>query len=178
MLCEKAKSLNDCMKCNKRKGKGDEQILRKKLCYLGNLLGFNVDEEWTPPKLKEQFSRREKYLPKIDLIWYKEEELLERFISLFEEQGVLPLYMDKSKIIVIGFELELTDRPTKYILGDISNLSRICTYGFIVVKNVENLVKRSKKASRAFSELHGASRVFVLNPEKIDRYIEQMRKSQ
>jgi len=86
---------------------------------------------------------------------------------MFKEQGVLDPYKDVEKEIVIGFELELSDRPTKYILGDISNLSRLCDYGFIVVKNVENLVKRSIKASRAFSILHGASNVFIIDPDRI-----------
>ena len=88
---------------------------------------------------------------------------------MFKEQGVLDPYKDVEKEIVIGFELELSDRPTKYILGDISNLSRLCDCGFIVVKNVENLVKRSIKASRAFSILHGASNVFIIDPEDLDR---------
>jgi hypothetical protein len=80
------------------------------------------------------------------------------------------------KEIVIGFELELTDRPTKYILGDISNLSRLCDYGFIVMKNVENLVERSVKASRAFSTIHGASNVFVIDPKDLDKIIEEIEK--
>ena len=84
--------------------------------------------------------------------------------------GILPRYRDVSKEIVIGFELELTDRPTKYILGDIANLSRICNYGFIIVKDIENLVKRSIKASKAFSLLHGASRVFIIDPDDLDTY--------
>jgi len=81
-----------------------------------------------------------------------------------------------NKEAIIGFELELTDRPTKYIIGDISNLSRLCDYGFIVMKNVENLVKRSIKASRAFSILHGASNVFVLDPESLDRIIVELKR--
>ena len=88
---------------------------------------------------------------------------------MFKEQGVLDPYKDIEKEIVKGFELELSDRPTKYILGDISNLSRLCDYGFIVMKNVENLVKRSIKASRTFSILHGASNVFIIEPEDLDR---------
>ena len=88
---------------------------------------------------------------------------------MFKEQGVLDPYKDIEKEIVIGFELELSDRPTKYILGDISNLSRLCDYGFIVMKNVENLVKRSIKASMTFSILHGASNVFIIDPEDLDR---------
>lgn len=88
---------------------------------------------------------------------------------MFKDQGVLDPYRDVEKEIVIGFELELTDRPTKYILGDISNLSRLCDYGFIVMKNVENLVERSVKASRAFSIIHGTSNVFVIDPKDLDK---------
>jgi len=94
---------------------------------------------------------------------------------MFKGQGVLDPYRDIEKEIVIGFELELTDRPTKYVLGDISNLSRLCDYGFVVIKNVENLVKRSVKASRAFSILHGASNVFTINPEDLDKIIEEVK---
>ena len=90
---------------------------------------------------------------------------------MFEDQGVLDPYRDIEKEIVIGFEVELSDRPTKYILGDISNLSRLCDYGFIIMKNVENLVERSIKASKAFSTLHGSSNVFIIDPENLDEII-------
>lgn len=173
MLCS-AKSTDTCMTCNNRKGKGYELDTRRKLCFLGNKLGFEVEDEWTPPKLKQQFSRRQKYLPKIDLVWYRNSGSFHKFISLFEDQNVLPVYIDTTKAIVIGFELELSDRPTKYILGDISNLSRMCTYGFIVMKNVENMIERSIKASQTFSELHGSSRVFVIDPERLEEFIENL----
>jgi len=39
------------------------------------------------------------------------------------------------------------------------------------MKNVENLVERSIKASRAFSILHGASNVFVIDLEDLDKII-------
>ena len=169
-----AKSTDICMTCKNRKGKGYELDIRRKLCFLGNRLGFEVEDEWTPPKLIKQFSRREKYLPRIDLIWYRKAGSFHEFISQFEDQNVLPAYIDTTKAIVIGFELELSDKPTKYILGDISNLSRICTYGFIVMKNVENMIKRSKKASKTFSELHGSSRVFIINPESLQEIIEKI----
>lgn len=94
---------------------------------------------------------------------------------MFRDQGVLDPYRDVDKEIVVGFELELSDRPTKYIIGDISNLSRLCDYGFIVVRNVENLVYRSIKASRAFSVLHGASNIFVIDPGDLDGIVERVR---
>ena len=59
-----AKSMNICETCNK--GKGCELDNRGKLCIVGSKLGFEVEDEWSPPKLKHKFSRREKYLPKID----------------------------------------------------------------------------------------------------------------
>lgn len=171
-----ARSIDVCEMCNKRKGKGYELDVRKKLCFLGSNLGFEVEEEWTPPKLKQKFSREQKYLPRIDLIWYVDAGSFHEFISRFEDQNVLPPYIDTTKMIVVGFELELSDRQTKYILGDISNLSRMCTYGFIVMKNVDNMIKRSKKATQTFSELHGASRVFVIDPEKLDEHIKHVDK--
>ena len=171
-----AKSSDICKECGKRKGKGYELDIRRKLCFMGSKLGFEVEEEWTPLKLKQKFSREEKYLPRIDMIWYKSAGPFHEFISRFEDQNVLPLYIDTTKMIVVGFELELSDRPTKYILGDISNLSRMCTFGFIVMKNVDNMIERSKKATRTFGELHGASRVFVIDPEKLNEYIKQVEK--
>ncbi len=51
--------------------------------------------------------------------------------------GIIPKYRDPSMETVICFELELSDRPTKYLLGDISNLSRMCDYGFLIVSSVE-----------------------------------------
>ena len=90
----------------------------------------------------------------------------------FKDQGTLDPYRDYSKDVIIGFEVELSNRPTKYILGDVSNLSRLCNYGFIVIKNTENLVKRSVKASKAFSILHGASSVFVIDPDRLDDLLE------
>ena len=91
-----------------------------------------------------------------------------------EKLEILPKYRDLEKEIVIGFELELSDRPTKYIIGDIANLSRICDYGFIIITNTENLVKRGIKASRAFSILHGASNVFVISPEELEEIIQKL----
>lgn len=85
-------------------------------------------------------------------------------------------YKDIDKEIIIGFELELTDRNTEYILGDVSNLSRMCDYGFIVMKNIEKMVKRSKKASRAFCVLHGYSNVFVIDPDYLDSIINKIKK--
>ena len=124
--------------------KSYENEIREKLRYIGSLMGFKIDEEWTPPSMKE-LSRYEVYKPRIDLIWYKKSnQKFVDFLCLFQEQGFTAPYKDIEKDIIIGFELELSDRATKYILGDISNLSRICDYGFIVIKNVENLVKRSK----------------------------------
>jgi len=149
-------------------GSFEEQV-RQKIKDLGKLLGFEVDEEWAPSTLREK-SRRDFYIPRIDIVWFKKcNSRFVKFLEMFKEQGVLDPYKDIEKEIVIGFELELSDRPTKYILGDISNLSRLCDYGFIVMKNVENLVKRSIKASRAFSILHGASNVFIIDPEDLDR---------
>lgn len=137
-------------------------------------MSFDSIEEWTPPQMNE-YSRFEVYKPRIDLIWYKKsnKKFLE-FMILFSDQEFIAPYKEISKEIIIGFELELSDRPTKYILGDISNLSRMCDYGFIVIKNLANLVERSKKASKAFSILHGKSNVFVIDPLKLDNIIEKI----
>ena len=141
-------------------------------------MGFEVEEEWTPSTLKEK-ARRDFYVPRIDVVWFKRcNPKFIKFLELFKNQGVLDPYRDVEKEIVIGFELELTDRPTKYILGDISNLSRLCDYGFIVMKNVENLVERSVKVSRAFSIIHGASNVFVIDPKDLDKIIEEIEKDE
>ena len=151
--------------------RASEEEVRDKIKHLGKIMGFEVEEEWTPSTLKEK-SRRGFYIPRIDIVWFKRcDSKFIRFLELFKDQGVLDPYRDVEKEIVVGFELELTDRPTKYILGDISNLSRLCDYGFIVMKNVENLVERSIKASRAFSILHGASNVFVIDLEDLDKII-------
>jgi hypothetical protein len=151
--------------------RASEEEVRDKIKHLGEIMGFEVEEEWTPSTLRER-SRRGFYIPRIDIIWFKRcDSKFIRFLELFKDQGVLDPYRDVEKEIVIGFELELTDRPTKYILGDISNLSRLCNYGFIVMRNVENLVERSIKASRAFSILHGSSNVFIINPEDLDKII-------
>jgi len=155
-----------------------EKNVKNKIKYLGELMGFEVEEEWTPSTLKEK-ARRDFYVPRIDVVWFKRcNPKFIKFLELFKNQGVLDPYRDVEKEIVIGFELELTDRPTKYILGDISNLSRLCDYGFIVMKNVENLVERSVKASRAFSIIHGASNVFVIDPKDLDKIIEEIEKDE
>ena len=152
-----------------------ERDVKNKIRYLGKMMGFEIEEEWTPSSLREK-SRKDFYIPRIDLVWFKRcNRKFIRFLEMFKNQGVLDPYKDIEKEIIIGFELELTDRPTKYILGDISNLSRLCDYGFIVIKNVENLVKRSIKASKAFSILHGASNVFVINPEDLDKIIKEVK---
>ncbi|MBS7649679.1 hypothetical protein KEJ17_08580 [Candidatus Bathyarchaeota archaeon] len=152
--------------------------VKNKIKYLGKLMGFEVEEEWAPSTLKEK-SRKDFYIPRIDLVWFKRgDPKFIKFLERFRKQGVLDPYRDIEKEVVIGFELELTDRQTKYILGDISNLSRLCDYGFIVIKNVENLVERSVKASRAFSILHGASNVFVIDPKELDNIIKQIEKEQ
>ena len=152
-----------------------ERDVKNKIKYLGKMMGFEIEEEWTPSSLREK-SRKDFYIPRIDLVWFKRcNRKFIRFLEMFKGQGVLDPYKDIEKEIIIGFELELTDRPTKYILGDISNLSRLCDYGFIVIKNVENLVKRSIKASKAFSILHGASNVFVINPEDLDKIIKEVK---
>jgi hypothetical protein len=157
--------------------KAFEEEVKDKIKYLGKIMGFEIEEEWVPSTLKEE-SRRDFYIPRIDIIWFKRcDSKFIKFLELFKDQGVLDPYRDVEKEIVIGFELELTDRPTKYILGDISNLSRLCNYGFIVMKNVENLVERSIKASRAFSILHGASNVFVIDPEDLDKIISYILKT-
>ncbi|MEM3986667.1 MAG: hypothetical protein QXR39_07830 [Candidatus Methanomethylicia archaeon] len=153
-----------------------EREVKDKIKQLGKLMGFEIEEEWTPSTLKEK-SRRDFYIPRIDIVWFKRcDSKFIRFLQMFKDQGVLDPYKDIEKEIVIGFELELTDRPTKYILGDISNLSRLCDYGFIVIKNIENLVERSIKASRAFSILHGASNVFIINPNDLDKIIDEIKK--
>jgi len=155
-----------------------EKNVKNKIKYLGELMGFEVEEEWTPSTLKEK-ARRDFYVPRIDVVWFKRcNPKFIKFLELFKNQGVLDPYRDVEKEIVIGFELELTDRPTKYILGDISNLSRLCDYGFIVMKNVENLVERSVKVSRAFSIIHGASNVFVIDPKDLDKIIEEIEKDE
>jgi len=59
-------------------------------------------------------------------------------------------------------------------LGDIADLSRICDFGFIIVKDAENLVKRSIKASKAFSLLHGASRVFLIDPDDLEAILQHL----
>jgi hypothetical protein len=152
-----------------------EREVKDKIILLGKLLGFEIEEEWTPSSLREK-SREEFYVPRIDLVWFKRcDQKFVSFLKIFGDQGVLDPYKDIEKEIVIGFELELTDRPTKYILGDISNMSRLCDYGFIVIENVENLVKRARKASRAFSILHGASNVFVIDPSDLDKIIETVK---
>jgi len=151
--------------------KSYEKEVKEKIKNLGKILGFEIEEEWTPSTLKEK-SREEFYIPRIDIVWFKKcNPKFVKFLSLFKGQGVLDPYKDIEKEIIVGFELELSDRPTKYILGDISNLSRLCDYGFIVIKNIENLVKRSIKATRAFSILHGTSNVFVIDPDKLDQII-------
>lgn len=155
-----------------------EKELKNKIKHLGKLMGFEIEEEWTPSTLKKK-SRKDFYLPRIDIVWFKRcSPKFVKFLGLFKGQGVLDPYRDVEKEIVVGFELELTDRPTKYILGDISNLSRLCDYGFIVMKNVENLVERSIKATRAFSILHGTSNVFIIDPKDLDKIIEKIEKNE
>ncbi|BAA30982.1 hypothetical protein [Pyrococcus horikoshii] len=165
----------------------NEKVLREKIKEFGQKLGFEVEEEWTPEGLREE-DRREVYIPKIDVVWYKRadprfvnfliivNEKMKKKVNLNEKENleILPKYKDINKDIVIGFELELSDRPSKYILGDIANLSRMCDYGFIVIRDVENLVKRSIKASRAFSILHGASNVFVISPEELEEIMDTL----
>lgn len=137
-------------------------------------MGFENDEEWTPPPMKD-FSRNKVYKPRIDLIWYRNaNEQFVNFLNFFQDQEFTAPYKDFEKDVIIGFELELSDRATKYILGDISNLSRMCDFGFIVIKNLDNLVERSKKASKAFSILHGKSNVFVIDPEELDEIISKI----
>ena len=156
--------------------KSYEEEVKEKIKNLGKILGFEIEEEWTPSTLKEK-SREEFYIPRIDIVWFKKcNPKFVRFLSMFKDQGVLDPYKDIEKEIVVGFELELSDRPTKYILGDISNLSRLCDYGFIVMKNIENLVKRSIKATRAFSILHGTSNVFIIDPEELNKIIFEIKK--
>ena len=151
--------------------KSYEKEIKEKIKNLGKILGFEIEEEWAPSTLKEK-SREDFYIPRIDIVWFKKcNPKFVKLLSMFKDQGVLDPYKDIEKEIVVGFELELSDRPTKYILGDISNLSRLCDYGFIVIKNIENLVKRSIKATRAFSILHGTSNVFVIDPDKLDQII-------
>ncbi len=153
-----------------------EEEVREKIKRLGRLMGFEIDEEWTPSSLREK-SRRDYYIPRIDIVWFKKSNpRFIKFLKMFKEQDVLDPYRDLEKEIVIGFEIELSDRPTKYILGDISNLSRLCDYGFIIIKNVENLVERSIKASKAFSILHGSSNVFVIDPRDLDKIIQEIEK--
>ena len=153
-----------------------EKEIKEKIKNLGKLLGFEIEEEWTPSTLKEK-SREDFYIPRIDIVWFKKcNPKFIKFLSMFKSQGVLDPYKDIEKEIVVGFELELSDRPTKYILGDISNLSRLCDYGFVVIKNIENLVKRSIKASRAFSILHGTSNVFIIDPDDLDKIIFEVKK--
>lgn len=154
--------------------KAYELQIRGKIRNLGQSLGFEVDEEWTPSTLRGM-SREEVYVPRIDMVWFKRcNPRFVKFLLRFEPQGVLDPYRDTDKEIIVGFELELGDRATKYILGDVSNLSRLCDYGFIVMKNTENLVRRSIKASKAFSVLHGASNVFVIDPENLDAIISEV----
>ena len=166
-----------------------EEVIREKIKNLGKILGFEVEEEWTPEPLKEE-SRQEVYIPKIDIVWYKKasphfikflkivSDTMKKKVGSRDSEGylgVLPRYCDIDKEVIIGFELELTDRPTKYILGDIANLSRMCDYGFIIIRDIENLVKRSIKASKAFSLLHGASRVFVINLNDLEIILQHLR---
>ena len=165
-----------------------EEVIREKIKNLGKILGFEVEEEWTPEPLKRE-NRREIYVPKIDVVWYKRanprfikflkivSDAMKKKIGSKDSEGylgILPRYCDIDKEVIIGFELELTDRPTKYILGDIANLSRMCDYGFIMIKDVENLVKRSIKASKAFSLLHGASRVFIMDPSDLEIILQRL----
>ena len=159
--------------------KGEQEDLRSLIKSVGEVLGFSVEEEWTPPPLMKE-DRTGTYIPRIDLVWIRRSD--ERFTHLVNESlrrmerrlglqrermGVIPKYRDPSIETVVCFELELSDRSTKYLLGDISNLSRMCDYGFLIVSNVENLAKRACKASMAFSILHGASNVLVLDPEEL-----------
>jgi hypothetical protein len=154
--------------------KSYQQQVREKIKHLGRSLGFEVAEEWTPSTLIGA-SRQEIYVPRIDVVWFKQSN--HRFVGFlhrFGSQGVLDPYRDIEKEIVVGFELELGGRATKYILGDVSNLSRLCDYGFIVMQNTENLVKRSIKASRAFGVLHGTSNVFTIDPDNLDAIIDEI----
>jgi len=150
-----------------------EVKVRNNIKHLGKLLGFEVETEWSPSTFKKK-SRKEFYVPRIDVVWFKRcsPQFID-FLAMFKDQKVLDPYRDIEKEIIIGFELELTQRPTKYILGDISNLSRLCNYSFIVIKDIGNLVKRSIKASQAFSLLYGTSNVFVVDPEKLRDIIEK-----
>jgi len=155
--------------------KSYEREVRKKIENLGKLMGFEICEKWAPSTLKGK-SRQDLYIPQIDIVWFKKcNRQFVKFLSMFKDQQVLDPYKDIEKEIVVGFELELTDRDTKYLLGDISNLSRLCDYGFIVMKNVENLVIRAVKASRAFSILHGASNVFTMDPDDLDKITEEVK---
>ena len=155
------------------------QDLRKLLREVGESLGFEVEEEWSPPLLRGD--RADAYVPRIDLVWLRRSgdelvhlirETLKSMSKIMgipiEEMNIIPKYRDPSIETVICFELELSDRSTKYLLGDVSNLSRICDLGFLIVTGEENLTKRACKASLAFSVLHGSSNVLVLGPREAE----------
>lgn len=77
-------------------------------------------------KIKERFSC---YLHRHCLVLKSSSKFIGS-LGMFRGQGILDPYKDMEKEIVVNFELELTDRLTKYILEDISNLSWLCDYGF------------------------------------------------
>ncbi len=159
-----------------------QEELKHLLREVGERLGFEVVEEWSPQPLRGD--RASTYVPRIDLVWLRRSSeglvhlIRETLVSMsrrtgmsVEEMNVIPKYRDPSVETVICFELELTDRSTKYLLGDISNLSRICDLGFVIVTGEENLTKRACKTTISFSTLHGSSNVLVLGPEEAGRLL-------
>ena len=77
--------------------KSYEEEVKEKIKNLGKMLGFEIEEEWTPSTLREK-SREEFYIPRIDIVWFKKcNPKLVKFLSMFKGQGVLDPYKDIEK---------------------------------------------------------------------------------
>lgn len=77
-----------------------EKDVRKKVKKLGRLMGFEIDEEWSPSSLREK-SREDFYIPRIDVVWFKKSSSkFVKFLKMFERQNVLDPYRDLEKEIV------------------------------------------------------------------------------
>jgi len=168
----------DCSIIKKGRNESDDVYhMKLLLCKLGKKLGYEVDIEEVPESELGELTIRH------DVIWYKEfPEWYKQLLKIIlKRNDLIPEYKEliKKKLalkreLMVAFEIEGSDKMTKAMKGDISNLSKL-PYGIIIVKrgkgSIENIRNRFEKALIEFRLLHGPNNVIVTSFEDIEELV-------
>ena len=136
--------------------------LQNLLVELGRKLGYEAEKEYVDRRSAIRYDVA--WYLKLPRWWLKAKECVGEEAEAEED------------LVVAAFEIEHGDVQTKYMRGDVYNVS-LASFGFCIVKR-NDIRRRMKKVLSEFARTHGEKRVVIMSFEEAKKWCKELLESE